>query len=90
MANIRLSPDELDQYASKLRNNANEAIGLAKTIGANINACAEGWEGNKREQFVAQFEEIKPTLTDKLPRLIEEMAQALNNIANNFRAVDQG
>ena len=89
MANIRLSPDELDSYAGKLRQNASEAVNLASSIGGNINACADGWEGNKRDQFVSQFEEIKPTLTDKLPRLIEEMAKALNDIANNFRAADQ-
>ena len=89
MASIRLSPDELDSYASKLRSNASEAINLASAISNNINGCADGWEGNKRDQFVAQFEEIKPTLTDKLPRLIEDMAKALNDIANNFRAADQ-
>ena len=88
MANIRLTPDELRNYAKKLRKNREESIALANSISRNINECANSWSGNQRDKYVAQFEDIKPTLSNKLPSLIQEMAVALDAIAQNFENAD--
>lgn len=89
MANIRLSPDELDSFATKLRKNSSQAQELAKSIASNIKGCADSWEGNKQKEFVSKFDAIRPTLDKSLPELIEDMAKSLNTIAENFRNADK-
>ena len=85
---IRLTPEELRSFASKLEGNSSEAVNLANQISQNINVCADSWEGNQKNKFVGEFEEIKPTLEKKLPALIKDMADTLKVIADNFERAD--
>lgn len=86
---IKMEPGELQDLAAKLRSNAEEAISLASTIGSNIATGTAAWEGEAASDYAASFEEIKPTLTEKLPTLIQEMAERLDKTAQKFIEMDQ-
>lgn len=89
MATIRLSPDQLRSYASKINTNGTEATDLARRIKANITAVTDQWEGNARNKFLQEWSQIEPTLTKSLPELMTRMAQNLQTTAQNFENADR-
>ena len=86
---IALSPDELRDLASQLKQNAADVIALANTISSNIDTGTSAWEGEAKKKYVSDFEEMKPTLTTKLPDLIDQMAASLENTATQFEDMDR-
>ncbi len=86
---IKMSPDELRSYASKLSKNAQEASTLAKNIDANIKAAASNWEGQAQKRYVEDFERIKPTLEKEVPELLTTMANNLKKMADTLQQADE-
>ena len=86
---ITLTPSELRDLASKLNSNAGEVRTLATTINSNVVSKTEGWTGQSKDQYISDFNDIYPTLSTKLPALLEELAKALNTTANEFEDLDR-
>ena len=89
MANIRLSPDALRSYATKINNNGNEAADLAARIKANITAVTDQWEGEAKNKYLQEWSKHETTLTKTIPELMASLAQNLNTIAENFDKADR-
>lgn len=89
MSQIRITPEELRSLASTLTSNATEVRGLAATIKSNVVSRTEGWEGKSKNRYISDFNEIYPTLSTKLPSLLEALAKDLNETAQRFVDVDR-
>lgn len=85
---IRVNPDDLDKMAANLDQQGQLAMSLATAISNAIQMGTAAWEGASQADFVAKYEQIKPTLTRDLPELIAAMAKAARKRANDFRAAD--
>ncbi len=86
---IKMSPDELRSYASKLTKNAQEALTLAKNIDANIKAAASNWEGQAQRRYVEDFEKVKPTLEKDIPEQLTTLSENLKKMADEFQRMDE-
>lgn len=86
---IRVTPEELEAMASKLEMQAQQAISLANSINSTITSGTGAWEGAAQKDFLQRFNEIKPTLTQKLPELIDAMAKSARARAKGYRDADQ-
>ena len=86
---IKMSPDELRNYASKLTKNAQEASTLAKSIDANIKAAASNWEGQAQRRYVEDFEKVKPTLEKEIPEQLTTLSENLKKMADEFQRMDE-
>ncbi len=86
---IKMSPDELRSYASKLSKNAQEASALAKSIDANIKAAASNWEGQAQKRYIEDFERVKPTLEKEIPEQLTAMSNNLKTMADTMQEVDE-
>ncbi len=89
MANIKLSPDALRNYATKIKNNGAEASDLASRIKANITAVTDQWEGEAKNKYLQAWAQYEPTLTKTIPQLMADLAQNLQTIAQNFENADK-
>ena len=86
---IKMSPDELRNYASTLTKNAQEASTLAKSIDANIKAAASNWEGQAQRRYVEDFEKVKPTLEKEIPEQLTTLSENLKKMADEFQRMDE-
>ena len=89
MANIRLQPDALRDYASKIRANGNEVADLANRIKSNITAVTDQWDGEAKNKYLSAWAEHEPTLTKSIPELMVTLAGNLETIAHNFDIADK-
>lgn len=85
---IRVTPEALEAMATKLEQQAQQAIALATAINNAINSGTAGWEGSAQKDYMLRFNEIKPTLTKDLPELITSMATSARKRAKAYRDVD--
>ena len=86
---IRVTPDQLESMASKLEGLAGQASSLASAVNAAISAGTDAWEGDAQRDYVARFKEIEPTLKQKLPELLSNMASNARKRANAYREADR-
>lgn len=86
---IRVTPDQLDSMASKLESLAGQASSLAAAVNSAIAAGTDAWEGEAQRDYVARFKEIEPTLKQKLPELLANMASSARKRANAYRDADR-
>ena len=88
MSQIRITPEELTTLAHSLNDNAREVRDLASIIKNNIERRTDGWEGKAKERYIRDFEQIYPTLSSKLPELLEALAKDLNQTVGAFKEAD--
>lgn len=86
---IKVTPEELEAMAASLEKQAAQAIALANTISKAIQDGTAAWEGAAQKDYVARFEQIKPTLVRELPELITSMASNARKRAEAYRAADK-
>ena len=89
MADIKLSPDQLRDYAKKIRGNGQASADLARQIKANIDAVTSNWEGNRKDKYLQDWAQIQPTLERTVPEMLETLAQNLETNASNFENADR-
>ncbi len=89
MANIKLSPAELQEYSRKIRANGQQSADLARQIKTNINTVTSNWEGNQKDKYLQDWATVEPTLAKTVPQLLEQLAQNLDIIANRFLEADR-
>ena len=89
MSQIRITPEELRALANTLNGNARDVRNLASTIKNNVEGRTAGWEGKSKTRYINDFTQLYPTLSQKLPALLEALAKDLNQTAQNFEDVDQ-
>ncbi len=86
---IRVTPEQLDAMANQLKSLSMQASSLASAVNNAIVSGTGAWEGSAQKDFVDKFNEIKPTLTQKLPELLGEMANSASSRAEAYRQADK-
>lgn len=87
MAQLRVTPDQLDERASKYEVHAGEMADLIAALDS-LNSTLQGeWEGNSASKYFATYSELKPSFT-KMQELITDLAKELHQQANKFREAD--
>ncbi|MDY0404682.1 WXG100 family type VII secretion target [Virgibacillus sp. 179-BFC.A HS] len=87
MANIRLNPEELEDYAGKYATEAermNDVITETTTVTDNL---AEIWEGEAFVAFRDQYEELKPHML-QMVELLHKVNKQLISTAQALRDAD--
>lgn len=85
---IKITPAELRDLASKLDSNATETASLASSITGSFEAGTANFEGNTADRYAAAFQEMIPTMSTKLPALLQEFASELRSTADAFEQLD--
>ena len=85
---IKVTPEELEAMAGKLRGFAGESTSLASNISSAVTAALSAWEGNAQKNYADRFAEIYPILSTQLPQLINDMAADAEQRAARYREAD--
>ncbi len=85
---IRVTPDELEAMAGKLKGFAGESTSLASNINNAVTAALSAWEGNAQKNYADRFAEIYPIISTQLPQLINDMAADAEQRAARYREAD--
>ena len=85
---IKVTPEELETMAGKLKGFAGETTTLASNITNAVTAALDAWEGKAQKEYADRFAEIRPILNEKLPKLINEMAADAEQRAARYREAD--
>lgn len=85
---IKVTPEELEAMAGKLKGFAGESTSLASKINSAVTAALDAWEGNAQKNYADRFAEIYPILSTQLPQLINDMAADAEQRAARYREAD--
>lgn len=85
---IKVTPEELEAMAGKLKGYAGESISLASNINSAVTAALSAWEGNAQKNYADRFAQIYPILSTQLPQLINDMASDAVQRAARYRDAD--
>ncbi len=84
---IRVSPDELEQTASKFENLARELDNVRKSMKSANDQLQASWNGKGAEKFNNFFEEMNSTITSFIGN-VPELSKDLRTAAENYRGAD--
>lgn len=85
--NIRLSPDELRDVARRYgveSSNVSNIVGNLDGLRDHLNQI---WEGNAKEAFIGQYEELRVSFV-RMVELLEEVNMQLNATAQTLEDTD--
>ena len=85
---IKVTPEELEAMAGKLKGFAGESTSLASNINSAVTAALSAWEGNAQKNYADRFAEIYPIISTQLPQLINDMAADAEQRAARYREAD--
>lgn len=89
MANIRVTPEELQEQGNQLVSLAqNEIVNLLSQIDSQINTICDSWDGMAQDSFLQSYQEMKQTL-DVFPQIVEGIGQQAIAAAQVFGEADQ-
>ncbi len=85
---IQVTPDELRDKADDFRSNCEEQMDIIHDS-ANLlqELVDDGFEGATSQAFIEKFDELTPEL-EAAAKLLEEIAEALDQTAQNFEDLD--
>lgn len=86
---IKMDYGALTSSASTLANRAAEMSALASGIQADVNNALGAWEGASRDRFASDFESVYPTLSQKVPELLQLLSENMKTMAENIYQADQ-
>ena len=85
---LKVTPEELEAMAGKLKGFAGESTSLANKINSAVTAALNAWEGKAQKDYADRFAEIYPILSQQLPQLINDMAADAEQRAARYREAD--
>jgi WXG100 family type VII secretion target len=86
---ILMTPQELNDGASFLRQRLDAINQEVASLKSKIDDVISRWEGAAQQSFVNQFEsDMYPILRDTLPQVIEGVSSELDAAANAIRETD--
>ena len=88
MAQIRMTPDQLDNGANRLQTICGEIQSSVTQLDNTLNEVASNWEGLSQDAFMHRFTELRPILETTVPEVIDALAQKLKAAANAIRQTD--
>lgn len=86
--NIRIAPDTMRQRAGQYRSEAENVGQVISNMDSLLNNLQAEWEGEASRAYAQRyFSELKPNFL-KAKEMIEEIAQALDKVAQEMEEVD--
>ena len=87
MADIRVDPDILDQKAKDIRTYKQQHDDAITKLNSLVDALNSEWLGTAKSNYVNAYQEFKGSFNAFSERM-EELAKALENMANKYRIAD--
>ena len=88
MANIRVTPEDLNGQGNDLIGFSEELADILKSIDGKINEIIDGWDGLAQDAYYEMYETMKQSL-DKFPELVHSLGDATCKAAEAFSNVDE-
>jgi len=87
MAQIKLSPEELETSATKYASGSDEIQNVLNTLSQEQETIRSNWEGSGFESFDNQFTELKPKIQE-FSELLSQINEQLRSVAQIMRDTD--
>ncbi|SEM94267.1 WXG100 family type VII secretion target [Lihuaxuella thermophila] len=88
MARILINPDEVEAVAKEFQAKREQSLQIINALNQRIQSLEGQWEGMTKRSFFRDFQEAKKNM-DNFAQLLENISQALTQIATKFRQTDQ-
>ena len=88
MANIRVTPEELESQGRDLLGMADELSDIMKMVDNKINEIIAGWDGLAQDAYYDMYMNMRQML-EKFPELVDSIGQATIASAQAFSQVDE-
>ena len=88
MANIRVTPEELNAQGEDLKRYAEGLKSILKEVDEKIGMIDDGWDGLAQDAYLDMYQEMKTSL-DQFPELVNSIGEATVGAANAFAQVDE-
>lgn len=88
MAQIKLTPEELRQSATKYTDGSNQVNDVLSSLQNEQNIISDNWDGQAFDRFEQQFQELVPKVQE-FAQLLEEINQQLVSVADTLEQTDQ-
>jgi len=85
--NIRLNPDELEEYAVKYNDESANVEEMVGRLNGLIQQLEGVWEGGASEAFASQYAELEPSFNN-MKLLLEDISRQLASSADTLRQAD--
>ncbi|MGA8941223.1 MAG: WXG100 family type VII secretion target [Thermoactinomyces sp.] len=85
---IQIDPSQLEAIAKEFQAKRQESEQIIQTLNSRIQSLEGQWQGMTQRRFFTDFQEAKKNM-DNFTMLLENIATALNQIAQKFRQADQ-
>ncbi|WP_078392476.1 WXG100 family type VII secretion target [Shouchella patagoniensis] len=86
--NIRVTPEELFTKAQEYTEASGRVQDLVSTLDGYRNQLEAMWDGQAREAFIAQYDELKPSF-QRMGTLLEEVSQQIRSTGQTLQDTDQ-
>ena len=88
MANIRVTPEQLESQGRDLHGMADELNEIMHAVDAKINEIIAGWDGLAQDAYYDMYQQMRAMLV-KFPELVDLISQATIASAQAFSQVDE-
>lgn len=89
MANqIRMTPQELRDGSTTLKNQKEQCLEILSSMKSKVDEVTGNWEGAAQNAFVAQFEELYKNIGETLPQTVDGIASMLDRSADTIEQAD--
>jgi WXG100 family type VII secretion target len=88
MSRILINPDEVDAVAREFQAKREQSQQLINSLTQRIHGLEGQWDGMTKQRFFQDFHEAKKNM-DNFVLLLDNISQALTQIAEKFRQADQ-
>jgi len=87
MSNIRLNPDELEEFAQRYGVEGSNVGDVLQKLDALISDLGGVWEGGAQRAFEDQYGELRPSFLNMIT-LLEDVQKQLVSTAHTLRDTD--
>ncbi len=87
MANIRVTPEVLEQQGTALVAFSEELGQTLENVKSKVNEIVEGWDGLAQDSYFAMYEEMQTSLKE-FPNLVNSLGEATKSAAKAFSELD--
>ncbi len=88
MANIRVTPETLDQQGSDLVQKADDLKEILAATESKINEIIDGWDGLAQDAYYNMYTEMKQSL-DQFPELVRSLGEGTKGAAKAYAEMDE-
>lgn len=88
MSRILINPDEVEGVAKDFKSKREQSQQIITALNQRINSLEGQWDGMTKQRFFQDFQEAKKNM-ENFTQLLDNISQALSQIATKFRQTDQ-